>query len=402
MRSTYFEIGKGERATTVVLPDEFLCDLANTKEYQEAVDSYAQGVAGRIRCGSPDLFYCFSNRAIRIKIKWPIQSAIWQGAANAWLLTEVTDEADRSVARCCVDINRRFSNSSSTILDDVRISVNRIRQAIDQESVTFFASLQNHPDSYQHVDEGPARFLSAPPKAEVERFIAGKTYMLAFQMPDVPGEIFATDPWDAEYLGVSKRALSQAAYVLRARGLVELDMSQTFARPSDKLVTDGWPGALGADAKVVRQQLFELSALPKKEELTIDLNSSLKEGSEIALVFIDLDKFKEVNDTQGHARGDACLEAAVGAVGKVVGRKGRLYRWGGDEFAITLADFSTEEALVTAERVRRAIEESKPGGDITVTASIGVCGTDVLEDATAEMLLKAADDAMYASKRNGK
>ena len=100
--------------------------------------------------------------------------------------------------------------------------------------------------------------------------------------------------------------------------------------------------------------------------------------------------------------GDICLGAVVKAIGGVVGRKGKVYRWGGDEFAFVLPDFSTGEAMATAERARRAIEESKSGGDIPVTASVGVCGTDLLPDATAEALLKAADEAMYTAKRGGK
>jgi len=402
MRSTYLEIGKSDRVTAVVMSDEFLRDLPKTKEYQAAVDSYAQAVAGRIRCGPPDLFYCLSNRAIRAIIKWPIKAAVWRGQAQAWLLAEVTDEVNGAFARCSIDVDRQFANSGRTILDDIRNSVNRIRNAIDNGSVVFYKSPQTHPASYQFVDEGPARFRSAPPSAEVEKFIAGKTYMLAFQVPDVPGEVFAIDPWDAEYLGVSKKELSQSAYVLRARGLVDLDMSQSFARPSDKLVTAGWPAALGPEVSAAAPQLLELSRLPKKEELTDNLKQLLSLGSHLALVFIDLDKFKEVNDTHGHAKGDACLEAAVKAIGSVLGRKGKLYRWGGDEFAATLTDFSTEEAVVTAERIRRAIEESKAGGDIRVTASIGVCATDQVSDANPETFLKAADDAMYASKRNGK
>ena len=96
------------------------------------------------------------------------------------------------------------------------------------------------------------------------------------------------------------------------------------------------------------------------------------------------------------------MENVVKTIGGALGRKGTLYRWGGDEFAISLPDFSTDEALSTAERVRRAIEEAKAGGNIPVTASVGVCDTDRLQDSQAETLLESADKAMYASKKNGK
>ena len=83
-------------------------------------------------------------------------------------------------------------------------------------------------------------------------------------------------------------------------------------------------------------------------------------------------QFQSVNDTNGHPEGDACLDRVVSTLGDVVGRKGKIYRWGGDEFAVCLPDFSTEEAQVTADLIRRAVEQTKPGGEVTVTTSIGI------------------------------
>jgi len=88
---------------------------------------------------------------------------------------------------------------------------------------------------------------------------------------------------------------------------------------------------------------------------------------------------------------------------EVIGRRGRIYRWGsGDEFAVLLPDFSTDEAKVTAERVRNAVENGKPAGDTVVTTSIGVCGTDRAGSKSAEEILDFADKAMYVSKKSGK
>jgi diguanylate cyclase (GGDEF)-like protein len=133
-----------------------------------------------------------------------------------------------------------------------------------------------------------------------------------------------------------------------------------------------------------------------------DVNSAIEQKSELALVVIDLDNFKTVNDRKGHPEGDACLERTIQAIGRALGRKGTLYRWGGDEFSVMLADFSTEEAHATAERIRRVVEEAKPGKDIPVTTSIGVSGTDRIEKVSASELFEAADKAMYASKHGGK
>jgi len=95
--------------------------------------------------------------------------------------------------------------------------------------------------------------------------------------------------------------------------------------------------------------------------------------------------------------------SSYSTIGAVVGRKGIIYRWGsGDEFAVCLPDFSTEEAQATAERIKFAVEQAKPGGEITVTTSIGVCASDRVESRSAKEILDCADKAMYESKRLGK
>ena len=120
------------------------------------------------------------------------------------------------------------------------------------------------------------------------------------------------------------------------------------------------------------------------------------------MIVVDLDSFKLVNDTHGHSARDECLHKVVSVIGTVVGTRGRLYRWGGDEFVVCLHDFSTEEAKVTAERIRLAVESAKPGGEIPVTTSIGVCGTDCIDSSAAQDILDFADKAMDESKRSGK
>jgi diguanylate cyclase (GGDEF)-like protein len=399
--STYLEIGKPGKETDVVLSDEFVRDLPKTKEYQTALDHYAGAVASRLRCGSPNVFYCLSHVAIRITVNWPIQAAVVENMYSAWLLTYVTDELKGSIAKVSLNLDRQISHSGRTTMDDLRNATNRIRKAIDNGTLTFYEQ-DSHPDRYQVIKNDSRETNPQRTKSEIEKFLAGKTHMLAFEVPEVPGEVWAVDPWDAEYLGTSKKELSKSAYVLRARDLIVLDSTLNFARPSDKLLTKGWPTAIESMGTASVPQVLTLSRLPKKEELLTELRNSISQSSDIALLIIDLDRFKQVNDTMGHTEGDACLERVIKVIGRSLGRKGTLYRWGGDEFAITLPDFSTEEAAGTAERIRREIEESKPGGEIAVTASVGVCARDGAQNATAETLLDCADKAMYASKSNGK
>jgi diguanylate cyclase (GGDEF)-like protein len=174
--------------------------------------------------------------------------------------------------------------------------------------------------------------------------------------------------------------------------------------PWDLLVKRGranvenYPYGRSLDRIDIPDQPKDRGDLPDKEKLFADVSSFLTRKAGIALLVIDLDHFKNVNDTKGHQEGDACLDRVVKVGGGVLGRKGILYRWGGDEFAIALPDFSTEEAHATGERIRRAIEHAKPGTDLPVTTSIGVSGNDRITDGSAEVLLDAADKAMYKSK----
>ena len=123
----------------------------------------------------------------------------------------------------------------------------------------------------------------------------------------------------------------------------------------------------------------------------------------LALIAMDLDHFKPVNDTLGHAAGDFVLRE-VGKILHAGVRKSDLpCRVGGDEFIILLADLTDEDARVRAETVRAAIGAfPHPGNDrgIRITATLG--GTMFRPGETAEVLMHRADEALYAAKRAGR
>jgi diguanylate cyclase (GGDEF)-like protein len=122
-------------------------------------------------------------------------------------------------------------------------------------------------------------------------------------------------------------------------------------------------------------------------------------GSAIGVVVVDLDHFKAVNDTYGHQRGDAVLQA-VGHELRSALREGELvYRLGGEEFLVLLRGHEAFAADTIAERLRGAIAASRPAG-LDVTASLGVSvGTDDVDYAT---LFARADSALYEAKRQGR
>lgn len=141
--------------------------------------------------------------------------------------------------------------------------------------------------------------------------------------------------------------------------------------------------------------------LPNREDLLTDINSALQAGKTLSVVFIDLDGFKLINDSLGHQAGDKCLDTVVKVASEAIHSKGKMYRYGGDEFVVVLPNFNSTEAQGTAERIKAAIEGLGPAGDLRVTASIGVVCSDQTQSGTAEDLVNFADHAMYNSKQSG-
>jgi diguanylate cyclase (GGDEF)-like protein len=201
---------------------------------------------------------------------------------------------------------------------------------------------------------------------------------------------------------VSTKDLALAMRTLQAKQLLRPGPNADYPLPTDKLLAEKASEKDRDEGGFQAQQVVSLLKLPNKEELLKDIKVILERHSVSAVIVIDLDNFKSVNDTNGHSAGDECLHKVVSTIASVVGRRGKLYRWGGDEFAVCLPYFSSEEGKVTAERIRLTVESAKPGGDIAVTTSIGVCGTDLAGSNTAHEILDFADKAMYESKHTGK
>jgi len=143
----------------------------------------------------------------------------------------------------------------------------------------------------------------------------------------------------------------------------------------------------------------EIASLPNKGVLRDELRTQMQIGELVAILFLDLDHFKEVNDKVSHAEGDRCLTEVVRVIAPLLRRKGKLYRIGGDEFCAMLPNFSAPEATATAEGLRKLIDALPPfGGVVKVTASIGVATSNATGLETPEALINAADEAMYVAK----
>lgn len=130
-----------------------------------------------------------------------------------------------------------------------------------------------------------------------------------------------------------------------------------------------------------------------------------QEGTQTSVILCDIDHFKSVNDTWGHGVGDRALTAVADALRSQLRATDICCRYGGEEFALLLDGVDIDQALDTAERLRRRVEGLEldvEGRPLKVTISAGVAGFPELVVADGPELLQLADEALYAAKENGR
>lgn len=138
-----------------------------------------------------------------------------------------------------------------------------------------------------------------------------------------------------------------------------------------------------------------------KSEIHNAIDDHEKDGEPVSLMMIDLDNFKNINDTFGHSAGDATLKTLSDVLKKSVeGKNACVGRWGGEEFVTVLSGYSGDETYSFAERLRKTIAEEDFGEVGHITCSVGV--SQLNSDDSFEDLFDRMDKAMYSSKKAGK
>lgn len=140
------------------------------------------------------------------------------------------------------------------------------------------------------------------------------------------------------------------------------------------------------------------------ERLNQEWAASLRNGRPIACFMLDLDHFKQINDSYGHDVGDSVLQGVAAAIRPALRTQDVVARVGGDEFIVLCPDTGIEAAISCAERVRRAVEGAQIASgalELKVTASIGVASLDT-SVVNSDSLLKLADQGMYLAKQEGR
>lgn len=139
-----------------------------------------------------------------------------------------------------------------------------------------------------------------------------------------------------------------------------------------------------------------------KEAVDSSINDAKRYGVAFTLIILDIDNFKEINDRCGHPYGDEILKNIAHTIKQNTRHSDLSFRYGGDEFAMILPGTSKEEALLVCRNIQNSIADVRLLNEETClpTLSIGICGW--VENMTADQIIKAADNAMYLSKTEGK
>jgi diguanylate cyclase (GGDEF)-like protein len=151
-------------------------------------------------------------------------------------------------------------------------------------------------------------------------------------------------------------------------------------------------------------QLDPLTNLYNRRHLFARIESELarvRRGRPLALVMVDLDHFKKVNDSEGHLRGDVLLKEIASELAATTRETDVAGRYGGDEFVVVLPDTDPEQARAVAERVAQSVRDAAQRFDSErrVTASVGIAVADAGD--TVAALLRRADENAYRAKQGG-
>lgn len=142
------------------------------------------------------------------------------------------------------------------------------------------------------------------------------------------------------------------------------------------------------------------------EALSQQLAMARRHGQPLALLMIDIDYFKQVNDLHGHLSGDKVLKAMALAIAGRTRAQDLPGRLGGEEFLVILPNTTAQGAVQLAEILRQGIEatdfQSTSGKAITITISIGVCEQGQLSEPQCDDMISAADQALYLAKQSGR
>jgi diguanylate cyclase (GGDEF)-like protein len=213
----------------------------------------------------------------------------------------------------------------------------------------------------------------------------------------------------AAVVGGEPEAVREAVLTFQELGYIELLGGRGIAIRQPEALRDHLSKG-GSWAQLTQRTFHDvLTGLPNRAFFHMRASSALTRhqaaGQVGAILFVDLDDFKKVNDTMGHAAGDELLIQVVDRLRECIRPSDTPARFGGDEFGILLEDMrSIHNAAVVARRIVESLKQPfrLSGGHASVQASVGVAVFEGSDDVTLDALIEIADKAMYAAKQLGK
>jgi len=196
-----------------------------------------------------------------------------------------------------------------------------------------------------------------------------------------------TSVWTQLALGRSEATSRQMTQLSQTDHLTGLRNRRSLYASIESLMAEG-------------QQAIEEAALQTADHAEPEPASGPPRPTTFSLVLLDIDHFKSVNDTFGHASGDTVLCGVAGVLQTFVRQRDLAGRWGGEEFLMALPGVPLERASMIAERLRQQLAEAPILPNRPITASFGV--TAWLPGETPEALIARADAAMYHAKNGGR
>lgn len=282
-----------------------------------------------------------------------------------------------------------------------------------QENQERFESLfYNNPDAIFKFDmEG--NFIDVNPGCtELIGYSQGKLLEMSFT-PLVVSEDLPTAFHHFQLAAEGTSSRYELA-VMRADGLVRNLEVSAFPMKQRGAITGVYGIAKDITEKIEHQKLMEdmvyfdpLTKLPNRklfeDRLNQMLNLSKTNGNPIAVLFLDVDRFKFINDSLGHHIGDEVLKIVAQRLQSEIRQTDTACRFAGDEFAMLLPNMEEHEAISLAQQLNAALAKTfiVNGHSLSVSASIGIAFNNSAEE-SVDSLLKKADTAMYFTKKAGK
>jgi len=321
----------------------------------DKTDSHAALISREIECHNVDHAWI----GAWLLERWNLPATIVTAVRNSHSLLDETEDPETSRFCSCVALSSQIADVMLTNPNDATIA----ELALD---ITERLSLESH-QIFNLLDN------------------------IAEQVPDMESQF-----------GMSVMGPDETSDILqRARELLS-DVSMKLLREISDLQTR-------ADSLIEEKSRDVLTGLYNREKLDAELESWVSRANQLgfplALAFMDLDGFKQVNDIHGHPAGDSVLKDTATLLSAQVRTTDTLARYGGDEFVLLLGGERKQDALVVCERILGAFSTTKPeveGAALDLHISIGLATLDMLEETTPEKLIKAADTALLKAKADGK